>query len=103
MPAPAVLQDFVCPRQCGGCCREGTPTRPFANRIEELAAVHRMLPCDHLGPAGCQLPREDRPWVCRVYLCLDAQPTEPAEARAHLVAWRAVRAAAARGGCQEEA
>lgn len=34
-----------------------------------VSASGRRTSCRHLGPAGCCLPRSERPWLCTWYIC----------------------------------
>lgn len=68
--------DIVCPVACGRCCVE--------TKVDVRRAVH-VLPtndgpmsrkyrrCSHLGLAGCQLRRSNRPVGCTGYLCQVAE------------------------------
>ena len=42
-------RDYVCPIQCGNCCRG----------------------CPKLTAEGCSLERRFRPWQCNAYLCYE--------------------------------
>lgn len=66
--------DRACPVSCGLCCRlagrsleDGTIRLPggLLRRLDPA----RYVPCEHLGSAGCRLPRLERPAACTGWLC----------------------------------
>lgn len=62
-------QDWECPTGCGECCYR--PGYKFAKPYREDGY------CRHWDDTGCTLPREERPTVCRAYLCPDVARNTP--------------------------
>jgi hypothetical protein len=72
----------ACTRETGGCCSLTVPLlwREADYRLMALGAVEPPAPnddtptsCPFLGAAGCRLPAERRPHVCRAFLCEKAE------------------------------
>ena len=84
-----VLDDLcraTCPDCRDSCCRKATVAFDHADLIFLLltgqtvpgchprAQASAGAACTFLSPAGCRLPRLQRPWICTWYLC----PTQKA-------------------------
>ncbi len=72
----------ACTRETGGCCSLTVPLlwREADYRLMALGAVEPPSPnddtptgCPFLGAAGCRLPAERRPHICRAFLCEKAE------------------------------
>jgi len=74
----------ICTDCLGGCCSRAkhhlTLTNVLASLLvgEEPPPPDFALPCPLLGPHGCRLPVEQRPFNCIIFLCdpLDRELTE---------------------------
>lgn len=78
-PLMAVLARQSCPDCVDPCCRRATVWYDCTDLLvlgftgqpwppgQPMAAVGDR--CRYLDPAGCRLPRIQRPWICTWYLC----------------------------------
>lgn len=78
-PQMAALARRTCPDCADPCCRRATVWYDCTDLLvlgftgqpwppgQPMAAVGDR--CRYLGPAGCRLPRIQRPWICTWYLC----------------------------------
>lgn len=58
--------DVSCPIKCGKCCS-------YWRDVVD-SEYHHLDKCPNMGEGnmGCMLKREDQPFECKYYLCLDA-------------------------------
>ena len=64
--------DRPCPVACGKCCVDDwTTVKELQKRfpLEAVKPVKFQPHCPLLGDDGCTLPREERPAVCKDFLC----------------------------------
>ena len=64
--------EHVCPLSCGWCCETSWNTVKALVDQFPLQAVRQYATreeCPNLGKKGCKLPREERPAICRSFLC----------------------------------
>lgn len=68
----------ACTQESGGCCSLTVPLLWREADFQLLAMGDAIVPeplaetagaCPFLGPAGCRLPSERRPHICRTFLC----------------------------------
>ncbi len=77
------LMDELCARTCPKCpepcCQVAKLWFDFRDLIflhlneihipDSQPLAHYDDTCRYLGPRGCVLPRQSRPWICTYYLC----------------------------------
>ena len=75
------LCHHLCEKCPSPCCKKAS----IYYDLKDLLFIHTLclpvplsqpirqsnLECSNLGPYGCQLPREIRPWICTWYICPD--------------------------------
>ena len=75
------LCEATCPTCRAPCCQAADPRFD----LRDLLFIHftnAAMPigqprgegftlCRYLGPSGCSLPRQSRPWICTWYICPD--------------------------------
>jgi len=73
------LCEMTCPT-CGAPCCQAADPRFDLRDLAFLHLTNAAIPvgqprgegftvCRYLGPFGCLLPRESRPWICTWYVC----------------------------------
>lgn len=77
------FMDDLCAATCPGCmdncCERATVWYDFKDLLRlhlcaDIIPAEQLIPlpkrpCQHLGPMGCALPRNQRPFICTYYLC----------------------------------
>ncbi len=75
------LCEATCPTCRAPCCQAADPRFDlrdllfiqFTNAAVPIGQPRgeRFTLCRYLGPSGCSLPRQSRPWICTCYICPD--------------------------------